>query len=791
MAQINRYSRPAQVAKFDPMSAEEIMAVPLMKQQIEDQQMTDQRALLKDLYNVQGVQGDQARVNAKKDALANRLQDIATDITTNGVSAKKTQAFNALKGEYDKEMSLTGELGQAGAYLAKQQIAKKNFYTAPGHKNWSKAQLDAAWEIDAAKRSAFDGDEFVQDYEEYGLTSSPTLSHYADINAKNTGSSVIYDKAGNAITSNEGQLKILSEQMRGNLLQEGTEEHRIAQQMGLDPINNDADYLRAANEIERKLAQLAKTTGGKKASSVSTRRVKNLDNKPDGDTGQHVVVDEVEMQGLDIPETKEGRQREYKLIMDKKAEAEANGDLAAAEEYRMELLQRKSVVDRVKEIIDESSEGIKAKFVIKQEEEKLPKEFTSYMKELDEKSYEELAVYLGEEVMGRYYKTPNMETGPDGTQWSAPTQKDRWKDVGEKAFKENAKNNLLRQAAKDKAAKISPETSKAVERIEKLKIQRDNLIDGKIGGNNAHYTTNMWAFKEAGVTPIDKAAKAWGENMLQSVKEGTKGYTILKGVDSEGNVVDNTPEEWRALLSNDATFKGSRTLGFIPANAFNDNMVKIRIEEDLPLDKSGKKNIYTIDVELDMSSPKSSPYQSMYTMFGNASVERDQLIKNAADHNAYYGIVPTIGDKPEEEGGYSSSDQILKHFSEDTFGKELLGGISKAEIYRNPENDMFKFKYKNAQGKEQHLTYGQVTMGIPWGNVEAVNKWVDMHPNVIASLIGEIKKTDEYKKVGKGLPKEEYDAAIQAFYVKKLQGMATSSKAIEFQNHYNLMHILK
>ena len=124
MSTINRYSGPTQVAKFDPMSAEEIMAIPLLKQEMEDEQTATARGALKELYNFQAVGPDQERVNAQRAVLEEKLKAMADDIATTGISRQKTEALNKLKTEYDRATSLSGELGHANAFVAKREIGR-------------------------------------------------------------------------------------------------------------------------------------------------------------------------------------------------------------------------------------------------------------------------------------------------------------------------------------------------------------------------------------------------------------------------------------------------------------------------------------------------------------------------------------------------------------------------------------------------------------------------------------------------------------------------------------------
>ena len=86
MAVFNRFSRDPQVAKFDPMTAEEIMKVPIAKQVLEDEQVAEGDKLLQEMYATRSVEADAERINARKRAMEVRMNDLSDDITKNGIS---------------------------------------------------------------------------------------------------------------------------------------------------------------------------------------------------------------------------------------------------------------------------------------------------------------------------------------------------------------------------------------------------------------------------------------------------------------------------------------------------------------------------------------------------------------------------------------------------------------------------------------------------------------------------------------------------------------------------------
>jgi len=804
MAQINRYSRPAQVAKFDPMSAEEMMAVPLMKQQMEDQQMTDQRALLKDLYNVQGVQGDQARVNAKKDELANRLQEIATDITTNGVSAKKTQAFNALKGEYDKEMSLTGELGQAGSYAAKQKVAKKNFYTAPGHKNWSKAQLDAAWEIDAAKRSAFNGDEFVQEYEEYGLTSSPTLTHLTGVLAKDRGSSTVYDKAGNAINTDSGQLQVLEAQLWESLTEEGSEANRIMIQSGLDP-NNPDDVKKAREEIRYKILQLAKTKGGKRASTVSKKATGS-----EIDTGSLINMENIDQTGFNLGKDKEERDQQIKDL-DKEIENSAPEQVEGLKQERARLIH---VTDLLTEEAMEKPSGIaliknkeKAKLLVDAagktlEDQKKSSIYWNYVDGLEKRSTDALQ----KELYTYWEGAKDATSGPLRDRRRAITLDRTWAhnrkmtDVdNEEARRSKYKKNLAKWHAEDMGADVK----KMYDKTKIAQDQIDNYVDGRIGGNNAHYQTNMISFANPKDATTRKAYEAWTKDIKGALYKGLEGFTVTKGVytsgDNMGDPVEELQDEQELRQLIIENIEKGNVMGVSPANAYQDPTIKVMLTKYKKV--AGKEPVPTtmiIDVAI-TGGQNTTADNIISNIFGNRTVEGDQFVRSSRDNRVYKHIVPTIGNKIEDEGAYASSDEIVKLLgSSEGIGSKLAAGKKAFDIFRNPTNDKFSFKYKGEDDREETLTYGELLKGLPLSNknVKEVNAWSNSNPHVVGALINEIKQTEGWDKFVAAEDQTKEEAVLKKerlmFLLNEMRslGIERATEPLEFFSHFNVMKVL-
>jgi len=115
---ISKYTK-VQPAKFKPLSADEIMKVPLLKQSIEDKQIKDLEATRKAMLNAEVAPQDKERVIAEQKRLEDKMNSIATNIEKNGIGYRTTEDINSYIQDYDKSTSKAGILGGAQEWNAK------------------------------------------------------------------------------------------------------------------------------------------------------------------------------------------------------------------------------------------------------------------------------------------------------------------------------------------------------------------------------------------------------------------------------------------------------------------------------------------------------------------------------------------------------------------------------------------------------------------------------------------------------------------------------------------------
>lgn len=118
MATINRFSKDVRPSEFNPMSADDIMRVPLLKGQMEQEQLAAIEEKRLAMLNVDVAPADMERVRAEQARLSKGFDDLVGKITTEGVSSRSTDAVNKYLKEYNTVTSKAGLIGTAGQFAA-------------------------------------------------------------------------------------------------------------------------------------------------------------------------------------------------------------------------------------------------------------------------------------------------------------------------------------------------------------------------------------------------------------------------------------------------------------------------------------------------------------------------------------------------------------------------------------------------------------------------------------------------------------------------------------------------
>ena len=145
MASVNRYTQLSS-AQFDPMSLEEIMMVPMYKQQ-QHNKLDEERALLAKTFQVDPLPQHKDEAMRLKQEFEANLDSQASELAKYGLNQNSRSQFLKTKREYDNLLSPTGRVGQINA-------AKKVYYDnmkeylddATKTKGWSREVALANWQ---------------------------------------------------------------------------------------------------------------------------------------------------------------------------------------------------------------------------------------------------------------------------------------------------------------------------------------------------------------------------------------------------------------------------------------------------------------------------------------------------------------------------------------------------------------------------------------------------------------------------------------------------------------------
>jgi hypothetical protein len=154
----NRYDSGS-VSKFNPLSFQELSAVPLMQRQKHDQLIAQQEMLRQGLAKVDPLDVHMNEAINLKSQIENKLVSQAELLSREGVNPNTQGDFLALNREYQNMVSPTGKLGQINA--AKQVYAKNfNDFVEDAQKNkgWSRERALANWDRFSKQYTGFDND---------------------------------------------------------------------------------------------------------------------------------------------------------------------------------------------------------------------------------------------------------------------------------------------------------------------------------------------------------------------------------------------------------------------------------------------------------------------------------------------------------------------------------------------------------------------------------------------------------------------------------------------------------
>ena len=208
MPAINRFST-VKPAKFNPLSAEEIMRVPMLKGALEQEQLSLVEGARLDMLNAKIAPGDKARVMKEQDRLTEGFDSLVSDITTNGVGYKTTSNINNYMKDYNTSMSSTGVIGGATDYYAARKEERKSAKQNAIRNNYDMAAYSAMEANYDNQQSSFDqdGKQSYGEYQGFYLPENIDIGRMLEAEVNKLGGMSVTDTDGSSESTNAFNLR--------------------------------------------------------------------------------------------------------------------------------------------------------------------------------------------------------------------------------------------------------------------------------------------------------------------------------------------------------------------------------------------------------------------------------------------------------------------------------------------------------------------------------------------------------------------------------------------------------
>jgi len=203
MGAINRFSK-VQPAKFNPLSAAEIMKVPLLKGALEQEQLKIVEDARLSMLNADVAPGDRERVMQEQERLSSNFDGIVSDITTNGVGYKTTDRINGFMKDYNTSMSKTGIVGGAQDFYNNRAMERKSAKQNAIRNNYDMAAYNDMEARYDNQQSSFneDGKQSYDEYQGFYLPENIDIAKMLEAEVKKLGQYTTAGSDGSSISSN-------------------------------------------------------------------------------------------------------------------------------------------------------------------------------------------------------------------------------------------------------------------------------------------------------------------------------------------------------------------------------------------------------------------------------------------------------------------------------------------------------------------------------------------------------------------------------------------------------------
>lgn len=794
---VDRFSRPAQIAKFDPTGIDDLLKVPHLLQQQEDETLDATRDWLTEMYNTSSTDTDAAGVREARAGFEEELGTISEDIRTKGINRAQTNRLLDFKSKYDQAMAASGTIGGPNVYAAQRDAEKAAFY-ASGLKdnNYSKTRLDQLWEKRTAGRTAYDSTGNLKSEFE-GVNLAKVFEPVKEFNAMKIGKTAgpvgldgKYDRAGTEVVSdNARQIRGAIDGIYNRYLIEGSDEQvsMIEQGLTLDDI-----WDRLANAGVARLEMLTDNSAYLEMEALKKKlRAKNV-----------AEEEEETLPPRDLLKTTQGFMIEDNFPR-----------------TREEVIEQRRVIKRKVEDGELSSAALR--------------EYDAFNKQLFEEYYRKNPGQLRD--FKTTYSTGDLGTVIDaydsiyGDYGFTPEEVSWWSNALSSLNTAGANiwNVLSAKANNPDATEIEKDMQNKAEQFKSYLVENDIDIDeairavtkytgektrlqdqaiasysGTQGTQTKYMTINvnpdLPAKEQTALTKVVKHGK-------ELIRTGKDSYDIIYASSQEG--LDDVKQleldpleqekikDYLAGHADKTQWQGVSAGSNAPQVKFSANINGVVYQLEAVLSGNYRDNDGML-----------TPMGAMLDPLKQLGVTATEIAKDAEQNAEYSGYINATSNKVD----YSQSEKLKQYISNPTMGR-AIGLNSDVEIYQDSTDDKFRIKFRTEVGvvsKEKVLTYGDVLKqsSYDFSNDQELLSFYgekDQYNNLVNVVLMEhIMESIALKNATEILSNDELSVAFlsgdmsnekfRAYLGRKMQAdMRSSMEQIKVDSKIEMMNILK
>lgn len=757
---INRFSKPQQVAEFNPLSTEQIMTVPLSKEKLEGEQKDQANLMLEELYNTRATAADAPGTNQLKDEMEAEMSALVDDIATNGVSIQNTNKLRALKNRYSKELSASGKIGQANAYVGLQSEAKKEFMARKEIQGYGSDVLNRYWDISTENSSAFGKDgEFKTDFDHIGMPNFITAQDSLIEASKVLGVTGTYKDGRIMSENNFTQVQAAMNSLLAKYANPNSQEYRtmIAQGKTYADIEEElwhsAEMMRTGKigSITPKAVKPAKaaTAAQQKAKAAANESLLQKSSTIMMAKDQFVNGEKLE----DIDQLQNYAANNYREYL-------RTGSDEAKKAYLESEQQARRLEDA---IVNDYPEVRNVRDKMVEQGEKLPKDLQKY---LDPSKYD---IEINDGKWG-------VQRISDGV----------WVE-----------------------GSLSEEDRKKLKMYAKAEFEYENQISNKIKEGQVH---EILEAKQVVTTLNDDAYKVYEKNFFEKISNNPTAFKVINVIRAAGpknslalfsaaeeDFEQRRPEgEGEEIYQTDnmALLNGAedfRVTKFVPATAYDQPKAEITFTvKEKKGDKASAERKVTMVVE-----PNDVPGGVGQAAFGKdlsdiGNVFLTEYAKSSVKRAKYGNIITAPSSK--KTNAYINDSELKEHFQRNpgSKGHSLLGSNKfKIDIYKDKEGTYRVQKgedvpFEDGTGssmQSKDLKVGDVVQEM-WKTTQDITEMGAYVMNLIYS-------DKDYPQWNEGLETlDDYRNRARGFEEAKLEELKNSGKPFTVNNYFDIFNIL-